>query len=232
MAFANAAFEKAILPDNCSLCSQGGQFYNNWKLAEAHLPDNSTLVPADVFSGCFSLKKVNIPSKAITIGEFAFDQVKMSNIDFPETLESIGQNAFQTCNRLTSVVFPASLKSLGDRAFALCGSLTSIWCKATVPPEYIQASGYESDGTPFTRVNPLTPVYIPVGTKQQYMAAPGWDYMTNFIETDNFPSAGMGCIEIDAKGQNDNTYDLFGRTVEMPMPGNIYIKHGKKFIQK
>lgn len=232
MAFANAAFEKAILPDNCSLCSQGGQFYNNWKLAEAHLPDNSTLVPADVFSGCFSLKKVNIPSKAITIGEFAFDQVKMSNIDFPETLESIGQNAFQTCNRLTSVVFPASLKSLGDRAFALCGSLTSIWCKATVPPEYIQASGYESDGTPFTRVNPLTPVYIPVGTKQQYMAAPGWDYMTNFIETDNFPSAGTGCVAIDAKEQNDNTYDLFGRTVEMPMPGNIYIKHGKKFIQK
>ena len=52
------------------------------------------------------------------------------------------------------------------------------------------------------------------------MAAPGWDYMTNFIETDNFPSAGMGCIGIDA------------RTVEMPMPGNIYIKHGKKFIQK
>ncbi len=230
MAFANAAFEKAVLPDNCQLCPQGGQFYNNWVLAEAHLPDNSALVPADVFSGCFSLKKVNIPSKAITIGEFAFDQVKMSDIDFPETLESIGQNAFQSCNKLTTVVFPASLKSLGDRAFALCGSLTSIWCKATVPPECIQASGYESDGTPFTSVNPSTPVYIPVGTKQQYIAAPGWDYMTNFIETDNFPSAGIVCVEAEEKEQDNNIYDLSGRKAETPVPGNIYIQNGKKFV--
>ncbi len=125
--------------------------------------------------------------------------------------------------------FPASLKSLGDRAFALCGSLTSIWCKATVPPEYIQASGYESDGTPFTRVNPLTPVYIPVGTKQQYMAAPGWDYMTNFIETDNFPIGRYGYLYWKST-QKDMTTILTiysGRKVETPVPGNIYIRTAK-----
>lgn len=232
MAFAGSAFKKAILPDNCSLCYQGGQFYNNWELTEAHLPDKSTLVPDDIFSGCFSLKKVNIPYMAITIGEFAFNQVKMSNIDFPETLESIGQDAFQSCNKLTTVVLPASLKSLGDRAFALCGSLTSIWSKATVPPEYIPAQGYESDRTPFTSVNPSTPVYIPVGTKQQYITAPGWDYMTNFIETNDFPSAGINCVTIDVKAQDNNTYDLFGRKVETLIPGNIYIRDGKKFINK
>ena len=230
MAFANSALEKAILPDNCTLCSEGGQFYNIWTLAEAHLPNNSPLVPNSVFSGCFSLKKVNVPSRAVTIGEFAFDQVKMSDIDFPETLESIEQDAFQSCNILTAVVLPASLKSLGDRAFALCGSLQKIYCKATVPPACIPASGYESDGTPFASVNPSTPVYIPVGTKQQYLTAPGWDYMTNFIETDDFPAASIESVVTDVNEQSDNTYDLLGRKVNTLIPGNIYISNGKKII--
>ena len=232
MAFANSALEKAILPDNCALCSGGGQFYNIWNLAEAHLPNNSTLVPNSVFSGCFSLKKVNVPSRAVTIAEFAFDQVKMTEIDFPETLESIGQNAFQSCNKLTAVVLPSSLKSLGDRAFALCGSLQRIYCKATVPPACIPASGYESDGTPFASVNPSTPVYIPIGTKQQYVTAPGWDYMTNFIETDDFPAAGIESVATDRNEQDGITYDLFGRKVETLNPGNIYIRNGKKLLIK
>lgn len=232
MAFANSALEKAILPDNCALCSEGGQFYNIWTLAEAHLPNNLTLVPNSVFSGCFSLKKVNVPSRAVIIAEFAFDQAKMSDIDFPETLESIEQDAFQSCNKLTAVVLPSSLKSLGDRAFALCGSLQKIYCKATVPPACIPASGYESDGTPFASVNPSTPVYIPVGTKQQYVTAPGWDYMTNFIETDDFPAAGVESVATDVNEQDGITYDLFGRKVETLYPGNIYIRNGKKLLIK
>lgn len=232
MAFANSALGKAILPDNCKFCSEGGQFYNNWYLAEAHLPDNSTLVPSSVFSGCFSLKEVNVPSHVVSIGEFAFDQVKMSKIDFPETLESIGQNAFQSCNKLTSIVLPTSLKSLGDRAFALCGSLTNIWCKANIPPVYVTAQGYESDGTPFTSVNPSIPVYIPIGTKQQYAAAHGWNYMTNFIETDTFPSSAIDGVFIDGKAQDGNIYDLCGRRIETPVPGNIYIQNGQKILVK
>lgn len=230
MAFANSALEKAILPDNCTLCSEGGQFYNIWNLAEAHLPNNLTLVPNSVFSGCFSLKKVNVPSRAVTIAEFAFDQAKMSDIDFPETLESIEQDAFQSCNKLTAVVLPSSLKSLGDRAFALCGSLQKIYCKATVPPACIQASAYESDGTPFASVNPSIPVYVPVGTKQQYMTSPGWDYMTNFIETDDFPSSSIDNVSIDGKEDNCDYYDLSGRKVNTLIPGNIYILNGKQFI--
>lgn len=231
MAFANSELGEAILPDNCMLCSDGGQFYNNWYLAEAHLPDNSTIVPPDVFLGCFSLKEVNVPSHAVTIGEFAYDEAKMSTIDFPGTLESIEQNAFQNCNKLTTIVLPASLKNLADRAFALCGSLTSIWCKATVPPVYVPAQGYESDRTPFTGVNPATPVYIPVGTKQQYTTASGWNYFTNFIETDNFPSSGIDNVVIDGKEDNADYYDLLGRKVENPTSGTIYIHNGKKILK-
>lgn len=49
MVFYSSAFDKVTLPDNCLLCSQGAQFYNNRNLTEAHLPDNSPLVPDDIF---------------------------------------------------------------------------------------------------------------------------------------------------------------------------------------
>lgn len=231
MAFAGSRFKKAFLPNNCYLCPQGGEFYNNWELTEVHLPDNLPFVPESIFSGCISLQQANVPSRAITIGEFAFDGTKIAEIDFPETLESIGQDAFQGCRQLNSVILPSSLKSIGDRAFALCSNLKSIYCKATVPPAYIPAQGYEFDGSPFASVNKSTPVFIPTGTKQQYTTAPGWDYMTNFIETDNFPSAGIGCVTMNGKEQYDyHTYDLSGRKVEAPAPGNIYISNGKKIL--
>lgn len=55
--------------------------------------------------------------------------------------------------------------------------------------------------------------------------------MTNFIETDNFPSAGIGCVTMNGKEQYDyHTYDLSGRKVEAPAPGNIYISNGKKIL--
>lgn len=135
-------------------------------------------------------------------------------------------------NKLTAIVLPASIKSLGDRAFALCGSLQRIYCKAIVPPQYIPATEYDSDITPFADVNPLIPIYVPVGTKNQYMTAPGWDYMTNFIEIEDFPTACIENLTSDNPKQNSVFYDLFGRKTSTLLPGNVYIRNGKKFINK
>ena len=231
MAFAGSRFEKALLPDDCMLCNQGGQFYNNWELTEAHLPDNLWFVPMDIFSGCMKLERVNIPSAALSIGEFAFHGTRITEIIFPKNLGSIDQNAFQGCD-LSTIELPASLHSLGDRAFALCYNLKSIYCRATTPPAYVPAQGYESDGTPFAGINNIVPVYIPIGTKELYTSAPGWDYMTNFIETDNFPSAGIDGVTVGNPSSDQRTYDLQGREIETLVPGNIYIKNGTIFLQK
>lgn len=230
MTFAGSRFKKAILPDDCYLCPHGGQFDNNFELTEAHLPDNMEFVPQDIFNGCMNLATVNIPSKVRSIGEFAFNCTEITDMDFPETLESIGQDAFQGCDGLTSLLLPSSLKDLGDRSFALCSNLKSIYCKATVPPACLEASGYESDGTPFSSVDTSIPVYIPVGTKQRYMAAAGWNSMTNFIETDNFPSSGIDGVKTEDKWQDDSIYDLSGRKVNTPQPGTINIQSGKKIL--
>ena len=230
MAFAGSRFKTAILPDDCYLCPHGDQFYNNWELIEVHLPDNLEFVPDGVVGDCISLNKVNVPKKAVYIGEFAFDQTKIEEIEIPESVVAIKQDAFQSCNRLQTIVFPSSLSELGDNVFNLCTSLHSIYCKAEEPP--ICSEGVYGDKNPFSSLNTSLPVYIPIGTRDKYLSAHGWNYFTNFIETDNFPSAGIDDVLTDKMERDPNAYDLYGRRIKTLKPGNIYIQNSKKFIHK
>lgn len=229
MAFAGSRFKTAILPDDCYLCPHGDQFYNNWELIEVHLPDNLEFVPDGVVGDCISLNKVNVPKKAVYIGEFAFDQTKIEEIEIPESVVAIKQDAFQSCNRLQTIVFPSSLSELGDNVFNLCTSLHSIYCKAEEPP--ICTEGINGSN-PFNSLNTSIPVYIPINTRDKYHSAHGWNYFTNFIETDNFPSAGIDDVLTDKMERAPNVYDLYGRRVKTLKSGNIYIQNSKKFIHK
>ncbi len=229
-AFHGSRFTTAILPDDCYLCPHGGQFYNNWELTEVHLPNNMEFVPESVVQCCISLNKVNVPAKAVVIGEFAFDQTKIEEIEIPESVVAIKQDAFQSCHKLHTIVLPSSLSELGDNVFNLCSSLRSIYCKGEEPP--ICTEGIYGDKNPFSSLNTSLPVYIPIGTRDKYLSAPGWSYFTNFIETDDFPSAGIDDVLTDKQKQDTNVYDLYGRRVEILVLGNIYIQHGRKFICK
>lgn len=230
-AFAGSRFKKAILPDDCYLCPHGCQFYNNWELTEAHLPESSLFVPPQILDGCIKLNKANVPSQAIVIGEFAYNNTSLSAISFPPTLERIEQCAFQGCEGMESILLPASLTALGDRAFN-CYGVKNVYCMAQTPPEFLASQGYESDRNPFAGVDSSIPVYIPVGSRDRYLSAPGWDYFSNFIETDDFPYAGIENVSIGTQFQLGRIYDLSGRRIENPIPGNIYILNGTKFIQK
>ena len=55
-----------------------------------------------------------------------FQNCKFSEVEFPDTLESIGECAFFNCQNLKSIRIPKSVKHIGDRAFSMCGNLESI----------------------------------------------------------------------------------------------------------
>ena len=230
MAFAGSKLKTAILPDNCYLCPEGSQFYNSWELAEVHLPDNLAFVPRQVVGSCQSLTTVNVPRNAVVIGEFAYDGTAIDHIDLPPTVETIGQDAFQGCDKLKTIVLPPSLKKIGNNVFNLCYGLESIYCMAGEPP--VCTKGMYDESNPFTSLDAAMPVYIPVGTREKYLSAPGWDFFSNYIETNDFPYAGIGNIVLDETGQDDIVYDLSGRKADTLVPGNVYIRNGKKFIHK
>ena len=61
------------------------------------------------------------------IKQYAFYNYKtLTSITIPESVKTIGDNAFKGCSSLTSIEIPNSVTSIGDSAFSSCGSLTSI----------------------------------------------------------------------------------------------------------
>lgn len=233
-AFYGSRLKEIDVPDGCYLDTRGAQFYCNYELERAHIPETCEQIPDDIFSGCIKLKNVNMPAGVKLIRQHAFEGCRelesFTSLVLPEGLEAIAQRAFSD-TPIMEITFPSTLTYIGAEMFGFRSSFGRIYCKATVPPECHDWELRPGE-SPFYGIPEDVVVYIPVGTSDSYRAAWGWDYFTNFIETDNFPSAGVVEVSRDVMGQNCPTYDLYGRKVERLIPGNIYICGGKKFIYK
>ena len=82
-------------------------------------------IPAALFYNR-AIKQVVLPSNVESINSQAFEGSCISSVDFPKTLKTIENNAFNSCIDLQSVEFPGSLQSLGDYAFANCSNLKTV----------------------------------------------------------------------------------------------------------
>ena len=239
-AFAGCRFEEAILPDNC-VFSSGCQFMNNYPLVRAHLPENSDVVPEAIFNECWNLQEVNIPKSAVYIRPSAFEGcLALPSVELPEGVEHLDYWAFRGCDALETVMLPSTVNFIGSGCFETTKNVKRVYCKAMVPPECEPSNFYPNTG-PFGTyddpnwhgMSPDTPLYVPKGTGDLYRSTWGWSYFKNIIETDDFPSLSVSGIDVDGGEEADApVYDLMGRRVDSPQPGQIYIRAGKKFTVK
>ena len=105
-----------------------------------------------LIAGC---KNTVIPNTVISIGDNAFYGCSdMTSISIPSSVTSIGYRAFIYCSGLTSISIPYSVTSIGNEAFQYCSSLESV----TIP------SGLTSIGrSVFSGCSNLTSISIPDG---------------------------------------------------------------------
>ena len=79
------------------------------------------------FFQCTAISEVNIPNTVTTIAQNAFAScTSLTNVVIPNSVTTIGEVAFNNCTSLTNINIPNSVTSIGNQAFYYCTGLTSV----------------------------------------------------------------------------------------------------------
>ena len=156
-AFTDCRFESLEIPETVRVTSIGSEAFSNnpslkkvvWpgsipavpesafadcgKLSEVTLSKGVTKVARSAFARCGSLKAVSMPDTLVTIEGYVFQQTALSEFKAPKGLKSIGDNAFEACQVLTTFTLNEGLESIGGSIFGYrAPALTSLTIPSTV----------------------------------------------------------------------------------------------------
>ena len=112
------------------------------QITQVSIPQGVTRIGNSALWGMVSLENVTIPDSVETIGDNAFDGCGVTKIVIPDSVIRIGKEAFRTCGSLEEVKLSKSLTDIGDDAFANCGELLEIQIPAGV--KTIGAGAFQS----------------------------------------------------------------------------------------
>lgn len=174
----------AIFPVSAFATYDNGDF--RYEIALRDTPEESFVVIAHLNDP--NRTSVEIPKTidGITVREIdicAFQDTKIQSIDIPETIVSIGEQAFRGCRDLKEVNFEGDSIELGERCFENCTSLESIWVPAcgivpkgafracsNLTAAVIDEGSYIIDQGAFECCDSLKYIYIPTSMDVIYTA--------------------------------------------------------------
>ena len=109
-----------------SIKDLGGQaFYNIKSENPIKIPSSVTSVSAYAFDGV-ETPEVIIPDSVEIIGDSSFKSESLQKITIPDSVKIIEGSAFRWSTNLTDIVFPENLESIGDLALSYCLNLKTI----------------------------------------------------------------------------------------------------------
>lgn len=148
------------------------------------------------FSGCTSLKKINLeniktlegynfvsaldgtevrmPKLSLIQNNQAFYKSGVTVLDFTGSTFTRTKDSFaENSSRLTKVILPNTIISIGWSAFRLCKSLETIIVLASTPPS-IQSDTFNATNSTFS-------IYVPDESVEAYKTATNWSAYANII---------------------------------------------------
>lgn len=153
---------------------------------------NETAMIFSTTAGGIAIDNLVIPSGLIKIGKRAFRNGQMETITFPESLASIGSQAFWSCSSLLKVHLPSSLETIEFGTFGFCESLQSVvaseglrriegaafqYCKSLSTVTLPRSISY-IDQSAFVECPSLKRILVPKGEKRRISRLLAFDFIT------------------------------------------------------
>lgn len=93
-------------------------FYKFYKLQHVFIRGNVKRIEDSAFEGCSSLCEINFPESLVSIGKLAFSGcTNLNKVEVPEGVATIEDFAFMGCYTLNKIILPKSLDEIGDKVF-------------------------------------------------------------------------------------------------------------------
>jgi hypothetical protein len=90
------------------------------------VPEGVTEIPYSAFYDNKRLKEVVLPSTLKSIGSYAFGRTNIEYIDIPDSVEEIGNNAFDHCEYLKEIRIPKGVTIIKCSLFCFCYNLCKV----------------------------------------------------------------------------------------------------------
>ena len=149
---------------------------------------------------------------------------QMKELVVPNSVKEVSGAFVMECNSLNTIVLGTGVERLQRDAFWVIGALKDIYSLNSIPPVC------DVPDQTFVDIPDDVALYVPIGSKEAYETAPGWNHFAgHIVEID--PTA-IKPVVISVK-DNASWYNLQGvRSSEKPTVPGIYIHGGKKVIIK
>lgn len=213
-AFKDASISSVVIPDTVEYIDKKA-FYECVSLSKVTLPTSLKEISSEAFANCTYLKWAPLTNSLVTIGEKAFYNTILETVDIPQTVTSIGNEAFYLCPfRDFSLYCNGNITQINgfletDKYYGYFGGNSTITFKGTgiVPANILKdnkrfKSAYIEDGVTGFGVDAfynseISSVRLPNDiTSLQNKTFYGCAQLAYIYDGENIQSIGESCFEL------------------------------------
>lgn len=221
-----------VIPYGCFDCTPN--------LTKINIPKELEEIGDYAFSSS-GVEEIILPNSVRVLGEYAFDWCYAQKISLSNKIETLKRGIFWNCENLTdlnlgngikemdsciafcpkieSIALPSSLIKIVWN-FNECPNLKTIYCNAPTPP---QEAFFPED------LLQRATLYVPVGSKEKYLEAYGWNGFYNIVELD-----GLGAVDgVSINSPSEiSRVNLQGVAVDEDYEGLVIITYSDGSVRK